>query len=93
MRSLSSSETLRDTIEAVSAAVEALGQETVSQTDVSALLTAAVRLYTSYSEEPYGRSALAELRVTPTEACTVAAALLRSQSLTPFEFSIWFSSR
>ena len=30
--------------------------------------------------------------VTPTEACTVASALLHSQSLTPFEFSVWFST-
>lgn len=103
MTSLSSSEPagqhLRQAIEAVSAAVERLAPNSeptdpvIPQAELSALLTAATRLYASYSDSPYGSTALADLRVTPTEACTVAAALLRSQSLTPFEFSIWFSSR
>lgn len=61
-----------------------------SQSDVSALLAAACRVYAALSDDPYGCAALADLRLTTTEACTVAAALLRSQSLTPFEFSIWF---
>ena len=64
----------------------------VSQADLSALLTAAIKLYTSLSEDPYGDEALAGLTVTPTEACTVATALLHSQSLSPFEFSVWFSA-
>lgn len=64
----------------------------LSQTDVSALLSEAIRLYVSHSNDPYGDEALAGLTVTPTEACTVAAALLHSQSLSPFEFSVWFSS-
>jgi sugar/nucleoside kinase (ribokinase family) len=89
---------LHDAIDALSAAVARLDPHgepggAVSQAEVSALLTAATRLYAACSEDPYGTAALADLRVTPTEACTVAAALLRSQSLTPFEFSIWFSSR
>ena len=64
----------------------------VSQADVSALLSEAIKLYASLSADPYGDEALAGLTVTPTEACTVAAALLHSQSLSPFEFSVWFSS-
>lgn len=89
---------LHERIEAVSTAVAGLDRAgkpsaPVSQEDVCALLTAATRLYTAHADDPYGTVALGELRVTPTEACTVAAALLRSQSLTPFEFSIWFSSR
>jgi hypothetical protein len=64
----------------------------VSQSDLSALLTAAIKLYTSLSTDPYGDEALAGLTVTPTEACTVATALLHSQSLSPFEFSVWFST-
>jgi hypothetical protein len=64
----------------------------MSQTEVSALLSEAIRLYASQSSDPYGDEALAGLTVTPTEACTVAAALLHSQSLSPFEFSVWFSS-
>jgi hypothetical protein len=64
----------------------------LSQADVSALLSEAIGLYVSQSGDPYGDEALAGLTVTPTEACTVAAALLHSQSLSPFEFSVWFSS-
>jgi len=64
----------------------------VSQSEVSALLTDAIRRYASLSSDPYGDEALAGLDITTTEACTVATALLRSQSLTPFEFAIWFAS-
>ncbi|WUI01311.1 hypothetical protein OHR68_05665 [Spirillospora sp. NBC_00431] len=60
--------------------------------ELGALLTAAVRLYSGCSENPYGPEALAELKLTPTEACTAAAALLHAQSLTPFEFAVWFSN-
>jgi hypothetical protein len=66
--------------------------ETASQAELSARLTEAIRLYTSDSPDPYSDEALSGLAITPTEACTVAAALLRSQSLSPFEFSVWFSS-
>jgi hypothetical protein len=70
-----------------------LAQETpISQTELSELLSDAVRLYVSRSDDPYGDEALAGLTVTPTEACTVATALLHSQSLSPFEFSVWFST-
>jgi hypothetical protein len=68
------------------------GDTPVSQADLSALLSDAIRLYVSRSKAPYGDEALAGLTVTPTEACTVATALLHSQSLSPFEFSVWFSS-
>jgi hypothetical protein len=64
----------------------------LSQADLSALLSEAIKLYVSQSADPYGDKALAGLTVTPTEACTAATALLRSQSLSPFEFSVWFSS-
>ena len=70
-----------------------LAQETpISQTELSELLSDAIRLYVSRSDDPYGDEALAGLTVTPTEACTVATALLHAQSLSPFEFSVWFSS-
>ena len=79
--------------DAVEAARALLGDETsISQADLSALLSAAIKLYTSLSPDPYGDEALAGLTITPTEACTTAAALLHSQSLTPFEFSVWFST-
>jgi hypothetical protein len=64
----------------------------MSQAELSALLTKAIKLYASQSADPYGDEALAGLAITPTEACTVAAALLHSQSLSPFEFSVWFST-
>jgi hypothetical protein len=86
VRSLSASET-------VEAARALLSDETlVSQSDLSALLTVAIKLYASLSSDPYGDEALAGLGATTTEACTVATALLRAQALTPFEFAIWFSS-
>ena len=79
--------------EAVQAAEALLSERApVSQADLSALLSVAIKLYTSLSSEPYGDEALAGLTVTPTEACTVATALLHSQSLSPFEFSVWFST-
>jgi hypothetical protein len=64
----------------------------VSQSELSAELSDAIKRYASLSPDPYGDEALAGLDVTTTEACTVATALLRSQSLTPFEFAVWFSS-
>ena len=63
----------------------------VSQTDLSARLSEAIKRYASLSSDPYGDEALAGLAVTTTEACTVATALLRAQGLTPFEFAVWFS--
>jgi hypothetical protein len=79
--------------EAVEAAQALLrGDASVTQAELSSLLTAAIKLYTSLSDDPYGDEALAGLTVTPTEACTVATALLHSQSLSPFEFSVWFST-
>jgi hypothetical protein len=75
-------------------AVQALlaQEKPLEQAELSALLSAAIKLYTSRSKDPYGDEALAGLGVTPTEACTVATALLHSQSLSPFEFAVWFSS-
>jgi hypothetical protein len=79
--------------ETVDAARALLADDDVlSQADLSALLSAAMKLYTSLSPDPYSDEALAGLDVTTTQAVTVATALLRSQSLTPFEFSVWFAS-
>jgi hypothetical protein len=64
----------------------------VTQSELSAQLTEAIKRYSSLSSDPYGDDALAGLDVTTTEACIVATALLRSQSLTPFEFAVWFAS-
>lgn len=57
------------------------------------LLTQASRLYAARGADQYAPAVLAALRLTPTEACAVAAALLHAHSLTPFEFAVWFSSR
>jgi hypothetical protein len=64
----------------------------LSDSDLSARLSEAIKQYASLSSDPYGDEALGGLDVTTTEACTVATALLRAQSLTPFEFAVWFSS-
>ncbi len=56
------------------------------------LLADAIKLYVEVCSDPYGDEALGALQVTPTEACTVATALLHAQSLSPFEFSVWFAS-
>jgi hypothetical protein len=59
--------------------------------DVTALMVTAVRLYAAAAERGPEAPAPAQLDLTPTQACTAAAALLKSQLLTPFEFAIWFS--
>lgn len=59
--------------------------------DVTALMVTAVRLYAAVAEHGPEAPAPAQLDLSPTEACTAAAALLKSQLLTPFEFAIWFS--
>jgi hypothetical protein len=61
------------------------------QADISAVLTYACRIYAGLSELPETTPSVTALIMSPTEACVVAAALLRSVSLTPFEFAIWFS--
>jgi hypothetical protein len=78
------------------AVAAALAEETgpaVGGADAARLLVSAVRLYASQSDGGRRGPSGAELAVTPTEAVTVAAALLRSQQLTPFEFAIWFSEQ
>jgi hypothetical protein len=72
--------------------VRSLSASERSQAELSEVLAAAIKRYTSHSSDPYGDEALAGLDVTTTEACTVATALLRAQGLTPFEFAVWFSS-
>jgi hypothetical protein len=80
-------------IAAASDAVAQLGNDTdeLVAGPISQLLAAAVRLYAAATEAEKTGLGGAELKVTPTEAVTVASALLRSQQLTPFEFAIWFS--
>ena len=95
MRSLSSSDAFRALIENAKAlSYELAGADPppaeLAEADLAGLLGAVVRLYVQLARDPYDARRLAAMNITPTDACTVAAALLRSQSLTPFEFSIWF---
>lgn len=97
MRSLSDSERvarIADELEAVVGLLDAGGAGEGAGSDVvlSRILRSAVSLFARHAAAPFAPSTAAELRVTPTEACTVAAVLLRSQELTPFEFSVWFSA-
>lgn len=63
--------------------------DVVAREDVIELFVCATRLYAA---QVVGRSSAGhDLMVTPTEAVTAAAALLRSQQLTPFEFAIWYA--
>lgn len=78
--------------------IESLASETLAsgqvaglnEADISALLTQAVKLYAALSDQPGTGPPSSHLAVNPTEAVVAAAALLRSQRLTPFEFAIWF---
>ena len=65
---------------------------TIAQETLCALLAEIARIYAAQSTDPCGDLVAMVLRTTPTEACTAAAALLHAQSLTPFEFSIWWSA-
>ena len=90
-----SAEQLHELVERVGAAVASvLGEGSagaVAPGDASSLFMSAVRLYAGQSAAGHRGPSGAELAVTPTEAVTAAAALLRSQQLTPFEFAIWYS--
>jgi hypothetical protein len=62
----------------------------IDANEVSRLLSDVVRLYAAMSEERDTMPPPSQIKVTATEAVVVAAALLRSQRLTPFEFAIWY---
>jgi hypothetical protein len=60
---------------------------------VTHLLRAAVVTFARAISAPQGAHTLEALgEATTTDACTAAAALLRSQDLTPFEFSVWMQA-
>lgn len=78
-------------IESLASETFASGQASrLNEGDISALLSQAVKLYAALSDQPGTGPPYSHLTVNPTEAVVVAAALLRSQRLTPFEFAIWF---
>lgn len=69
------------------AELESLREE-VSSSEAERLLSLATQIYAArWDLEHLDPQAL---RVNTTEAVVVAAELLRSQQLTPFEFMIWF---
>jgi hypothetical protein len=68
------------------------GSGAAGQAALSRLLTAAARAYLQGSPDPYSGAALLGIGLSTTEASTIAAAMLYSQTLTPFEFAIWFSA-
>ena len=85
------SSSVSDAIDTLRAALDDEATE-ITQEDLSSLLAVAARLFADRSVDPYRDATLAGLDMTATEACTVAVALLRAQSLTPFDLSIWFAS-
>jgi hypothetical protein len=57
---------------------------------VRSTVTAATRLYAQACEDAGRELPPLEADVSTTEALTLACALLRSQSLTPFDMALWF---
>lgn len=75
----------------IDAALDPAQPDVICQQDVSRLMTNACRLYSSYFQGPQATLPVTDLELSPTQAVNAAAALLRSQQLTPFEFAVWFS--
>ena len=68
---------------------QAIEADGLPRETVERVFCASVRLLANHAAEPSEQTLLKAL--SPTEACTAAAALLRAQGLTPFEFGVWFS--
>lgn len=63
----------------------------LSPDEVSAIISAATRLYAIASAQAGREIAPLTPEVSTTDALTLACALVRSQDLTPFEMAVWFS--
>lgn len=63
----------------------------VSREALTALISAATRLYSSASARAGEELPPLEDSVSTTDALTLCCALLRSQDLTPFDMAVWFS--
>jgi hypothetical protein len=59
--------------------------------DVTALMTEAVRLYAAVTEEIEREIPPIDASISTTEAMVVACALLRAHRLNPFDLALWFS--
>lgn len=97
MRSVSISEQIVSLADELAGLAERLGPDFVPDADmdvdVSRLFRAAVVVFARAVLDPQSQPTLVTLgQATATEASTGAAALLRSQDLTPFEFSVWMQA-
>jgi hypothetical protein len=63
----------------------------LSTDDVREVVSAATRLYANACTRAGEELPPLTERVSTTDAITLACALVRSQDLTPFEMSMWFS--
>lgn len=74
------------------AAVSDAGQiAQIVASDVTALMTEAVRLYAAVTEEIEREIPPIDSSISTTEAMVVACALLRAHRLNPFDLALWFS--
>jgi hypothetical protein len=63
----------------------------VPRTDLTALVSGAVKLYATAVEETNQDVPVIDPTVSTTEAMVVACALLRAHHLNPFDLALWFS--
>jgi pyrroline-5-carboxylate reductase len=59
--------------------------------DVTAFVTAAVKLYAAFAEETDREVAAIDANVSTTEAMVLACAILRAQRMNPFDLALWFT--
>ena len=62
----------------------------VRREDVTQLATEAIKLYAAYVEELEAEVPPVDSTVSTTEAMVMACALLRAQSMNPFDLALWF---
>lgn len=70
---------------------EFAGRDDLTREDVRAIVSAATRLYANACARAGEELPPVTDGVSTTDAITLACALVRSQDLTPFEMSMWFS--
>ncbi len=72
--------------------LEALAdRDDLAKEDVCAIVSAATRLYANACRRAGEELPPVTDSISTTDAITLACALVRSQDLTPFEMSMWFS--
>ncbi len=88
--SMSPSES-RDTTKAVALLEQLADADELTPDDVRGVISAATRLYARACTRAGAELSPLAPDVSTTDAITLACALVRSQDLTPFEMSMWFS--